>query len=146
MKSDVLLFLCRLFLALTQFAFVIGAVYFKYSIRPGNLHVINPVVFAFFREVVAGFILSALACVLTRSVPKKEDFKKLMFLGLLVYFNQLCYIMGVELSGVVVATCIQPAIPVFTAAFAIGLGKEDPSYHKLIGILFASVGALCMVI
>ena len=35
---------------------------------------------------------------------------------LLHHFLQLFYIIGIELSGVVVATCIQPAIPVFTGA------------------------------
>ena len=28
---------------------------------------------------------------------------------------QLFYILGIDMSGVVVATCMQPAIPVFTA-------------------------------
>lgn len=35
-------------------------------------------------------------------------------MGICMYFSQLFYIIGIELSGVVVATCIQPAIPVFT--------------------------------
>ena len=29
--------------------------------------------------------------------------------------SQLFYILGIDMSGVVVATCMQPAIPVFTA-------------------------------
>lgn len=137
---------CQVFLALTQTAFVLGAVYFKYSVNhEDQVHQINPVVFAFIREAIAGTVLCCLAYLSTRSIPKKEDLSSLAFVGILMYFNQLFYILGVELSGVVVATCIQPAIPVFTAALAISLGKEEPSISKTIGILLASAGSICMV-
>jgi len=138
--------LCQLFLALTQTAFVLGAVYFKYNVNhEDQIHQINPVVFAFIREIIAGTVLCLMAYVTTRSVPKREDLLSLAFVGLMVYFNQLFYILGVELSGVVVATCIQPAIPVFTVALAITLGKEEPSIYKTVGILLASAGSICMV-
>ena len=137
---------CQLFLALTQTAFVLGSVYFKYSVN----HVdrrdrINPVVFAFVRESIAGSMMGLLAYLSTSSVPRMGDAPKLLFIGLALYFNQLFYIMGVDMSGVVVATCMQPAIPVFTAALALTLGMEQPSLYKTFGILMASAGSICMV-
>ena len=120
--------------------------YFKYSVNhEDRVHKTNPIVFAFIRETTAGTVMCVLAYVTTRVLPRKADLLNLAFLGLLLYCNQLFYIMGVELSGVVVATCMQPAIPVFTAALAMTLGREQPSLTKTIGILFASAGAICMV-
>ena len=66
-------------------------------------------------------------------------------LGLCLYFNQLFYIIGIDLSGVVVATCMQPTIPVFTAAIAVMLHLEARSAQKLAGIGLAVGGSICMV-
>eukprot|EP00210_Caulerpa_lentillifera_P008599 g8203.t1 len=132
--------------SLTQLAFVLGSVYFKYSVNHEDaMHRINPVVFAFVREVVAGGIMCSVAHFTTRVLPRREDFLQFLIIGTLLYCNQLFYILGVELSGVVIATCMQPAIPVFTAALAISLGKESASVGKSIGILAASAGAICMI-
>ncbi len=51
-------------------------------------------------------------------LPAKRDLLRVAALGLCLYFNQLFYIIGIDLSGVVVATCMQPTIPVFTAMIA----------------------------
>lgn len=69
----------------------------------------------------------------------------LVGLGILLYCNQLFYILGVSLSGVVMATCIQPGIPVFTVAIAVLLKQEVASYQKISGILLACFGAVFMV-
>lgn len=141
-----MVFFCQLFLALTQTAFVLGAVYFKYNLNhEDEVHRLNPVVFAFTREAIAGTIMCLLAYITTRAVPRRSDLSHFAIIGTLMYFNQLFYIVGVELSGVVVATCMQPAIPVFTVALTISLGKEPPSVRKSIGIIAASAGAVCMV-
>ena len=66
-------------------------------------------------------------------------------LGLCLYFNQLFYIIGIDLSGVVVATCMQPTIPVFTAAIAVALHLEAGSAQKFAGIGLAVGGSICMV-
>lgn len=137
---------CRFWLALTQMAFVLGSVYLKYNLNHEDaLHRINPVVFAFVREVVAGGIMCSVSHFTAGVVPRREDLARFLIIGVLLYCNQLFYILGVELSGVVIATCMQPAIPVFTAALAITLGKETPSVSKSIGILAASAGAICMI-
>jgi drug/metabolite transporter (DMT)-like permease len=56
------------------------------------------------------------------------------------------YIKGIELSGVVVATSMQPAIPVFTALFGVAMGLESPSFLKMVGIAMAVLGAVSMVL
>ena len=68
-----------------------------------------------------------------------------MALGLWLYFNQLFYIVGIDMSGVVVATCMQPTIPVFTAMIAVLLNLEAGSLQKFIGITLAVGGSICMV-
>jgi len=78
-------------------------------------------------------------------LPQRQDLGKVMGLGLCLYFNQLFYIIGIDMSGVVVATCMQPTIPVFTAAIAVMLNLEAGSLQKFIGIVLAVGGSICMV-
>lgn len=49
------------------------------------------------------------------------------------------------MSGVLVATCMQPTIPVFTAMIGVTLGLEPGSCQKFMGILLAVGGSVCMV-
>jgi len=47
---------------------------------------------------------------------------------------QLFYILGIDMSGVVVATCMQPAIPVFTAMLV-----RAPMFHsRYLAVLYSS--------
>ena len=66
-------------------------------------------------------------------------------LGLCLWLNQLLYILGIDMSGVVVATCMQPIIPVFTAMLAVALKLEAGSVQKFAGIGIAVGGSVCMV-
>lgn len=66
-------------------------------------------------------------------------------LGLCLWLNQLLYILGIDMSGVVVATCMQPVIPVFTAMLAVAFKLEAGSLQKFAGIGIAVGGSLCMV-
>ena len=43
-------------------------------------------------------------------LPEREDLLKIFALGMCLYFNQLFYIIGIDMSGVVVATCMQPTV------------------------------------
>lgn len=82
---------------------------------------------------------------ITGLLPKRVDLVRVMALGLCLYFNQLFYIIGIDMSGVVVATCMQPTIPVFTAMIAVLLNLEAGSLQKFIGIVLAVGGSICMV-
>ena len=42
--------------------------------------------------------------------PKRQDVVPILALGMCLYFNQLFYIIGIDMSGVVVATCMQPTV------------------------------------
>lgn len=54
--------------------------------------------------------------------PKRDDLWRVGLMGGAMFTSQLLYILGIELSGVAVATCMQPAIPVSAAA---GSGGVD---------------------
>lgn len=58
---------------------------------------------------------------------------------------QLFYILGIDMSGVMLATCMQPSIPVITALLGVLLGLEAGSLQKFAGILLAVMGSICMV-
>ena len=77
--------------------------------------------------------------------PKRQDLPKFLGLGLCLWLNQLLYILGIDMSGVVVATCMQPVVPVFTAMIAVALKLEAGSLQKFAGIGIAVGGSLAMV-
>ena len=141
--------LCQLALALTQTAFVLGSVYLKASLESVNVKKdgnFSPIVFAFAREVSAGPMLYALSFYTTGTAkPAKPDTWRVVGLGCCLFCSQLFYILGIELSGVVVATCIQPTIPVFTVLLGIMLQMESAHFRKLAGIGLAVIGAVSMV-
>lgn len=78
-------------------------------------------------------------------LPSREDTLLILLLGVCLFASQLLYMLGIELSGVVVATCIQPAIPVFTALLSISMRQEAANPRKLVGITLSVLGATAMV-
>lgn len=78
-------------------------------------------------------------------LPKRSDLLHVGALGVCLFFNQLMYILGISLSGVLVATCMQPTIPVFTAMLAVCLQLESGSVQKFLGIGLAVLGSMSMV-
>lgn len=139
---------CQAALATIQFAFCLGSVYLKSSLRNIDLSSnvqFHPIIYAFMREAVAGPIMCLIAYLQTGSLPKKQDLPVVVGLGLCLWLNQLLYILGIDMSGVVVATCMQPVIPVFTAMIAVALKLEAGSLQKFAGIGIAVGGSLCMV-
>lgn len=142
--------ICQLAVATTQAAFVVGSVYLKGSLQlvdTARGERFHPVVYAFGREATAGPILFFLAWSLTGvALPARQDAPRLVALGACMFLSQLFYIIGIELSGVVVASCMQPAIPVFTVLLTIALRMESASPQKLAGIALAVAGAVAMVL
>uniref|UniRef100_A0A1D2AES2 WAT1-related protein n=1 Tax=Auxenochlorella protothecoides TaxID=3075 RepID=A0A1D2AES2_AUXPR len=139
-------------IALAQSSFVVGSVYLKSvitdleEVHGGSSHPgFNPVVFAFAREATAAPILLGLARYKGTLVPARRDLPLVVLLGVCLFASQLLYMLGIDLSGVVVATCIQPAIPVFTALLGIALRQEAANPRKLAGIGLSVLGATAMV-
>lgn len=149
MRVDMRTWLCQLAVAFTQAAVVVGSVYLKGSLRHVDEsigEVFHPIVYAFAREACAAPILFAISVIMSGySVPVRMDAAKVFFLGFCMFLSQLMYIIGIEMSGVLIASCIQPTIPVFTVLLGIVLNMESAHPQKLIGILLAVLGAICMV-
>lgn len=137
-------------MAIAQTAFVVGSVYLKGSLSlvdTAKGERFSPLVYAFSREVTAGPLLYAIAWLSTGvAFPAWVDVWRVVGLGACMFFSQLFYIIGIELSGVVVATCMQPAIPVFTVLLGVILQMETASPKKVIGVLMAVIGAVTMVL
>ncbi|DBB00703.1 TPA: hypothetical protein ACH3X3_002373 [Trebouxia sp. C0006] len=139
---------CQLALAITQISFCCGSVYLKRALRAvdstkgQNFH---PIIYAFTREVIAAPIMCSMAWASSRVLPKRSDLLHVSALGVCLFFNQLMYIIGISLSGVLVATCMQPTIPVFTAMIAVCLRLEAGSIQKVLGIGLAVAGSVSMV-
>eukprot|EP00891_Asterochloris_glomerata_P006068 jgi/Astpho2/6068/fgenesh1_pg.00084_%23_57_t len=138
---------CQLALAATQTAFCIGSVYLKSSIRTASAsRQFHPIIYAFAREAVAGPIMCSIAWFTSRTLPKRRDLLPITGIGICLYLNQLFFILGIDLSGVVVAACMQPTVPVFTALIAVMLKLEAGSLQKFCGIALAVAGSISMVL
>ncbi len=79
------------------------------------------------------------------TLPKRRDLLPITGIGICLYLNQLFFILGIDLSGVVVAACMQPTVPVFTALIAVMLKLEAGSLQKFCGIALAVAGSISMV-
>mmetsp|Transcript_36882 Transcript_36882/g.104088 ORF Transcript_36882/g.104088 Transcript_36882/m.104088 type:complete len:386 (+) Transcript_36882:262-1419(+) len=133
-------------LVMTQVAFGSGAVYLKFSLQSSG-ESFHPVTFALYRELMASGPLLLISRLKSGVLaPPLKDIPRFLAIGLTLFLNQLLFICGLNLSGAVMATCIQPSIPVLTVALAVLLGTEEGSLRKLGGILMAVAGALCMVV
>ena len=91
------------------------------------------------------FWLSNLRTAHAGTLPRKRDLLPITGLGICLYLNQLFFILGIDLSGVVVAACMQPTVPVFTALIAVMLKLEAGSMQKACGIALAVAGSISMV-
>mmetsp|Transcript_4045 Transcript_4045/g.11753 ORF Transcript_4045/g.11753 Transcript_4045/m.11753 type:complete len:156 (-) Transcript_4045:299-766(-) len=63
-----------------------------------------------------------------------------------MFLNQALFIVGVDLSGALVASCIQPSQPIVTFAIAVLVGQEKIDSKRCVGLGFAVVGAVAVVL
>ena len=63
-----------------------------------------------------------------------------------MFLNQSLFIVGVHLSGAVVASCIQPSQPLITFAIAVMLGRERLDWRRLTGLFSAVLGAVWVIL
>lgn len=135
---------------LTHCSFVFGAILLKSSMKGIDEvrgEVFSPLVYAFYREASAGPLLFLLSVMTVGyRLPLRKDAVSVFFLGFFMFVSQLLYIMGVDMAGVLMASCVQPSVPVFTVMIGVVLGVEKGSMRKVIGIMFAVVGAVSMVV
>eukprot|EP01120_Amphizonella_sp_Union-15-10_P015276 TRINITY_DN7829_c0_g1_i1.p1 TRINITY_DN7829_c0_g1~~TRINITY_DN7829_c0_g1_i1.p1 ORF type:complete len:317 (+),score=27.61 TRINITY_DN7829_c0_g1_i1:50-1000(+) len=125
----------------SQTAFGIYSVVGKLGIQ-----YMDPIIFSLLRESIAGPLLIVMAVLIEGVKPRWQDAGWFFILGATgVWGNQLFFILGLNLSGSVVASIMQPAIPVFTTALALIFRLEKPTVLKIIGIAFATAGAVVMV-
>lgn len=80
-----------------------------------------------------GFMLLGGATWFYDSAPRRADYGSIAALGLCLYLNQLLYILGLQLAGVTLATCLQPSIPVVTVILSMLLGLERVSVMRTTG-------------
>ena len=117
----------------------------------------NAVVFSFFRDGCCFPVLLIAAALIEKGCRFPRSGRELaVFCGLGVtgmWGNQLFYILGLYYTSATIASCWQPAIPVFAAFIAIVLGVEPfpplsklRGWFKLFGILFAAGGAIVLTL
>lgn len=107
---------------------------------------VNPVAFAFFRELCAAPILLALARY--HDGPLRLDLRNLapsLALGTFsMFLGQFLYTVGLKISSPVLGAAWQPSQPIITLAFAVMLGWEALTVPKILGMLCTLVGGVGM--
>lgn len=100
-------------------------------------HPIDPVVFALVREAMAGLVLGIAAWGLERTVPGKDDLRRILQCGVAVWGTNLLFIFGarwVSMAGAAaVGTLMQPCLPIVATLLSILLGYEKSTLEKLGG-------------
>lgn len=111
-----------------------------------GLPTVNPLTFAFFREVCASPLLLALARL--HDGPLTLGGRSVVWLLALgtcsLFCNQVLYIVGLKLSNPVLGAAWQPSQPIFTLALARLLGWEALNAWKVLGMLCTLAGGAGM--
>ena len=77
---------------------------------------------------------------------RREDYWRFLLTGVCLYFNNLCYIVGVKNAGATAAGVWQPAQPVFITLLAIFFKYEKATFGKFFGIAVAGAGCIAVVL
>lgn len=105
-----------------------------------------PLAVASLRVLFAGPLLLGLSLLRHRAMPPLREMPRLALLGFFgVFINQVLFIIGLSYTTAINSAILMPSIPVFTAAVAIALRVERPTWAKSLGIALAVLGALVLL-
>ena len=109
---------------------------------------VKPLVFAFYREVLAVACMAIVACCyegtggFARCWAARRHWCRLALLGVTMYVNVVGFVVGLVFTSATVAAVLQPAIPVFACGLAILAGQERLTWPKAAGLFLAVAGAV----
>lgn len=130
--------LIHLALAFSQMCLGCGSIVGKIGLRGAN-----PLLFALIREIVSGSILFLIA---GREIPTMAELSRVMIVGVLLFSNQILYVVGLSQADPVQAAAWQISIPIFTAIIAVMMGYENWTWNKVGGLVLAVCGGLFMIL
>ena len=108
---------------------------------------VHPLVFAFWREIVAGFLIALTAFATDGMVcPKPSHHGRFFILGLLTFGQVVLYLVALDMVSPFNASLMSPTIPILTLVIGWFLGVEALNTKKIVGICCAAAGALYVTI
>lgn len=125
---------------------------------------VDPLIFAFFREISATAMMIAIGCVSYVCQKKnvendnqsttsqssfalqREDLVRFTFLGFCSFCNVVGFVVALSLVSPFNASAFQPSIPVFAMMFSVAAGFEKLTAMKVVGLLAAVAGATLMAL
>jgi len=112
----------------------------------------NPLAFALYREVAAGFLLLVGAAAATRQqhhpllLPLWQHPVRFLCLGGAIFANQAGGIVGIKLAGPIAAAVWQPSQPIMTATICMALHQEPFHALRVVGVAVAFGACVGMVL
>lgn len=132
-------------LMLVQIAFASGAIAGRLAFSGGG-H-LDPTALAFVRAAVGALAFQIASRALRSELarPTARDHRRLFGLSILgVVVNQAFFLHGLKRGTAQSAGLLAAAIPVFTAAIGVAIGREKPRLRTLVGIAVATSGVLVL--
>ncbi|NNC49972.1 MAG: DMT family transporter [Flaviramulus sp.] len=108
---------------------------------------INPNAFVFIRLLCCTLLFWGVKILFVREKVERNDFLRLALCGLLgAAANMLFFFHGINLTSPVDASIIMTTTPVIVLIFSFFILKEGITKNKLIGISFAGIGAIFLIL
>ena len=119
-----------------------------YPVSKYGLEFIDPLVFAFYRYIIASAVLLLLARLGKRQPPiERQDWKRIAGLGvMIILFNQTLFVIGQHLTGAGHGAVLFSTTPIFVFILAVIHLKEAAGWRRVTGIVMATVGVLITVV
>jgi drug/metabolite transporter (DMT)-like permease len=117
----------------------------NYIVSKFGMRAFAPLSFAYLRVVGAAVVLNAFLPRDREPLQPGDQRRLALYAFLGVVTNQALFLYGLSLTSAHVAAILITAIPVFTLAIAMALGRERATPAKIGGILLTVLGALIVV-
>jgi drug/metabolite transporter (DMT)-like permease len=105
----------------------------------------GPIIFVFFRFLIASIILYVIFNLTERKKIKKQDYKDFALLGFLLMINIILFTFGIGYTTVIMSTLIYSMTPILVGIIAHYTLQESFTKQKLLGLIISFIGILLLL-
>lgn len=106
---------------------------------------IGPILFVFFRFLVATFLLLPIFLFSKKKKISKRDYKNFIFIGFLLFINVSLFTIAIPYTTVIMSTLLYSLTPIIVGINAHFLLKERITKYNILGLIISFVGLLFLI-